>query len=353
MEKLAVTAEPFTKVSIDAGKLHRHSTQEALEAFEDFIGAPESWTSEVVRYRIESEWQQDWRVEAGQWALFARTHGFADGLQKRLTGARRAPPEAINDPGHASLTQELAPVMFAHYLTGTGWKFGAWEPPPPEPKTDIDETLVAPTGEEVDFQVKAPDRPGKWMEEQLVVPGNGRVIKRQFLFLGEVDEWVRTALAKAAKQLPRKARRPQMIALCSQRQWPLGSSPRVIESTLLGSAVNIDGLVRIDHHAIDLEIAANPTTPLRRGECRDNWDHVGGVVMLDYRRGFHHNGHDNFDYLCTVILNPWAQPAARCHESWFPHARVLALRGEHFSWRPAVPDDTAHSVPVLYVPRSG
>jgi hypothetical protein len=337
------------KVSIDSHKLHRFPKTEALKAFGDFIGSPASWASSHVRHRIENDCDEDWRTEVGNWILLARKHGFEAHLQKRLNGARTEDSNDINDPAHRQLLSELAPVMLAHYLIGTDWRFGTWEPPQAEPKADIDETLFAPNDVEVAFQVKAPDTPGKWVDRETTAP-NGSVIKRSGIFNGAMDDWVRTAVEKAARQLPRAPTRPQMIALCAQRQLPLplGSSPRVIDRLLLGSPINIDGTVRLDHDYIDSELAANSASPLSRGEFRDHWNHIGGVVTLDYRRNW-----SEFDYMCTVILNPWAQEAARCERIWFPHARVLALDGDTFSWTPAVPDDTSFRVPVIYVASRG
>lgn len=302
------------KVSIDAERLWIVSASLALRRFHSFMGSASGWVSPVVRYRMRSSWQRDWRIEVGQWLTLADRLGYLAAIQRLLNGAKKAvtQPTETSDVGHLVLATMLAPAMVAHYFTSTGWTFEAWEPPRPRSGIDVDVRLRAPSGCTVAFQVKACDRPAR-------VEG-GRIVD------GEKDTWVRSALRKAAGQLPRPATEPAIVALCSQRNWPLASNPHVIESLLLGSSYSTDDElgVRLNPQQLDADLAHG--LDVRAGEFRHGWKHVGAVLLLDLRRS------DSTDYMCTVILNPWCEPAATCQRRWFPHARILWLDGTVFRW---------------------
>lgn len=334
-------------ISIEADKIRAASVEECLAAFTEFVGGPESWASSLMKALIVADSDIDWRIEVGQWILRARAQGVADLIQGRLTGARKVSTgDAINDQAHSTFLAEMATPMLVHYLTATQWReVVTWEGKQREGE-DIDTEIKSPIGSVTAFQVKATDKPGRWLGWKVLPNGEldtqlsfedgsgssmiGKVVG------GEVDEWVRAAMNKAARQLPRPARQPSIIALCSQRRWALGSTPRVVEREALGQPFFdrermaqpfLDPAALAEEQATAVREKREPT--LYPGLFAGPWRHVGAILMLDYRRG------NRFDYLCTVLLNPWAEEAARCEEAWFPHARVLKLDGDDvFRWGP-------------------
>jgi hypothetical protein len=334
-------------ISIEAELLRHVSVDDALEAFRQFVGAATSWNSALMKRRIENDGDIDWRIEVGQWILRARQHGLEDFIQGRLNGSRALTVTSIdpNDQAHSNFLAEMAPAMLVHYLSAFSWSLLNWEGPQ-QPNEDIDVEMKSPTGASVAFQVKSTDKPGRWLGYKVLPSGElddklsfedgstsamiGRIV------VGESDDWVRAAMTKAAKQLPNPARQPSMIALCSQRRWPLGSTPDVIERVALGQTFSDPE--RMPEPFLDLAmLAAEQAASASRGEeprlfpglFNGPWKHLGGILTLDYRRGW-----DRFDYMCTVILNPWCETAARCDPSWFPRARVLVLDGDRFKWIP-------------------
>lgn len=295
--------EPPT-IAIEAHRLHHATEDEAIAEFEEIVGTPDEWGSQTVRYRMGSEWQRDWVIEVGHWLHTAKRFGFAAGLHRRLNGARK---ELHDAQAQGTLHQELAALMTVHYFTAIGWSFGAYEPPRQNPGEDIDVILGALDGTIVDQQVK-----GSGPHMRAVLGG----------------------LEKAAGQLPQPARRPSMIVMCSKERFPLSGDPHDVTRFLIGGTVqNDDGRVVLD----EVWLKGNGR-PL--GKFRE-WPHVGAVALLDYRRGV-----DRLDYGCTVILNPWANPAAACHRDWIPRSRVLHLDGTTFRWMRGaimgcIPDATA------------
>jgi hypothetical protein len=284
---------------IPATDLHTSTEDEALAAVDEFIGTAADWKSALIRYRMASEWQRDWLVEVGHWLLDANRHGFADAIPERLKGVRDQdlPDKDANDNAHKKLNTELAEAMTLYYFKGVGWSFHAHDVT--APGEDIDLELAVPSGQLVALQVKAPDTSG-YNDIRSSIGGS--------------DEHIRLALAKAAGQLPRPARQPSIVVLCAQSSIPLCAATYVVERLLHGPTSSGDGI---------------PAVILRRsalGKFASEWTHVGAVVALNYLRS------EVPSYSSTVLLNPWAEPAARCDRGWFPRSRILWLDGSTFRW---------------------
>jgi hypothetical protein len=265
------------------------------------LGRAPEWPSRLVQYRFTSEWQADWKAELGHWLHTAERLGFLDVLVKRVLGRarRRSRSQAIdpNDQRHLDLLSEVAAATTVHYLTGTGWAFRRWEPVV-EGDGDVDIELIGPSGAIVNVQVKAPDQPGR--------RSMGHVVD------GEYDDRINTALRKAQLQLSPFREAANVIVMCARRDAPLSQNAENVVRFLYGRTT-------VSDHAVTLY-------PQRRGwffTCW--WQHVGGVLLLDYVRGI-----DTFLYACTVLVNPWATVPVSA--SWFPFARACVLDEDVFRW---------------------
>ena len=307
------TTPAAPKAWLPAADLHRLSGAEALALVDEQFGSSDGWTSELMRYRLTSDYQADWKEEIGHWLDTAGRHGFlAPLLHRILTRAKVHGDDDArnpNDAGHQILAQELAPAMVVHHLTGTGWGFSRWEPKSPG-GIDVDVELSAPDGTAVQIQVKAPDQPGRHAGCQLVD--------------GEYDARVVTAVHKAAGQLPRDGPETKLIFVCANRELGLATEPACLVTELIGATMG-DGVV-----------VYLPRSKLG-AFFRPEWAHVGAVVLLDFVRSFSGGG-----YACTVLTNPEASvPADR---AWFPRGRVCLFDGRAFRWTPDAPGIT-HTLP--------
>lgn len=188
--------------------LHRLPAHEALALVDRLLGPGEDWPSPLIAYRLTDDFQADWKVELGQWLRAAEEFGFVDRVLHEIAHhAKRASKKATteidaNDPRHLKLHQQLAAARVVHYLTATGWSFSGYETETGG-VIDIDCALVAPDGQVVEFQVKAPDQPGRVLGHRLVD--------------GEYDDRVVGAVTKAGGQLRRAPTGPSMIAVCANR----------------------------------------------------------------------------------------------------------------------------------------
>jgi hypothetical protein len=300
-----------TSPSIECAEIHRISPDDACALVDELLGAPESWAPHLVRYRLTSTWQRDWKVEVGQWLHFAREHRFLSDLLQRLQRAQRVHRKFEgerhpNEKSHLDLTSELAPAMAAHYLAGTGWQYSAWEPKRP-PARDVDVELVAPSNAPVALQVKAPDQPGQVIAHRIVN--------------GENDGHVLHAIEKARDQLD-EIRQASLIVVSAQRRWPISQSPEFAVAKLLGPTTQIGTAIVL------------PRDQLGCFYC-PAWRRIGGVMFLDHVRG------ERFLYSCTVLLNPAADEDVRCQPGWFPRARVLWHDDECFRWQGGHPGGPA------------
>ncbi|MCK6536213.1 MAG: hypothetical protein L6Q84_24875 [Polyangiaceae bacterium] len=312
-EDEASTSIEAPSPSVTAEDLHVVSREEALAFVDALFGSPEEWRSPLIRYRLSSDFQSDWKEEVGNWLKTAERLSFLDPLLDRLIKRTKRGTRSVgvdpNDRRHSELISELAPAMIAYYLSGTGWQFKAWEPITGG-DVDVDLELEAPDGRQVHVQVKAPDQPG------LVV--NHRSVD------GENDERVLAAVLKAAEQLPRPGTAVNLIAVCANRTWPLSGEPGFLVTELVGSTVQRGSVVSL------------PRSRVGRFYSTD-WAHIAGVVVLDYLRGV-----DVFKYPCTVLLNP--QAARPASPDWFPRGRVCQFDGEAFRWIRGEPGDE-HTLP--------
>lgn len=284
------------KVAIDVTRLHLVTPEEAIRIFDSLLGSGAAWCSPLMQYRTTSDFQADWKVEFGNWLERARRLGFLDHLLRNIVPQQLAPGEReAGDAVHRNVTQQIAQAQATHYFVGTGWGFHAWEPRVSENRSsgiraDVDLQLVAPTGQIVDWQVKA--------SGQLGVHDN------------EVDEHIRKGVQKAATQLPVPATRPALIAMLAQRDWPLSADIRVIDHFIGSTSQYPDNTVLLHDTSL--------------GEFA-NWSHISGVVVLDLRRG-----PADADYGCVLIQNPWTDHAV--DPAWFPHTRVLTYSNGCFTW---------------------
>lgn len=295
-----------TPVAILASELDTVPSADAVAAVERHFGAAGTWASELTKYRFRSDFQADWKEQVGRWLLTAERYGYIGPLVSRVLKMARANGQVLrdgNDKGHAVLHAELAPAMAAHYLIGTGWRFGAWEAEVGG-DIDVDLRMVSPSGDEADFQVKGSDVPGQ-------VEG-GRVVN------GEYDDRVLAAIDHAAAQLPRAGTRATFVLMNAFRNWPLSATMSPLMRHLIGRTLQDGDSVSLPHD--------------RRGRFfEDGWRHVSGVVVLDLLRSVETR------YGCCVLLNPRAQVSA--NETWFPRARVCFWSGRCFEWARGEPDD--------------
>lgn len=286
----------MVKVAIDASRLHIVEDEEARRIFTASLGGEGDWSSELMKYRMTSSWQDDWVVEAGNWLARARALGFENDVVGPIVGLRgSAGMRDQADPVHRNVTQRLFHAMVAHYFSGIGWRFIASEPRTgllraDGTPADIDLQFAAPDNTVVDLQVKASGTLG--------------------LHDNVVDSHIIASVTHAAEQLPDPAPGPSLIVVGGQRGWVLSGDIDVLEVLLGPTCLYPDGSLLL--HADELG-------------AMFRWDHVSAVVALDYRRGL-----SDFDYACTVLLNPWAYQ--RCDPNWFPHSRVLECGDDRFEW---------------------
>jgi hypothetical protein len=290
------------KVAIDAAALHLLRPQDAIRVFDAELGSGTAWSSPLMQYRTTAGFQEDWKIEVGNWIERARRLGYVAELRRNIVPHQQAAGDrSAGDAVHRNVTQQLAQAQLVHYFVGTGWGFQAWEPSVPENRSngtraDVDVQLIAPNGPVVDFQVKASGQ----------IDLDDRI----------VDEHIQKGIRKAAAQMPTPAVRPALIAVLAQRGWPLTANVDVVEQFIGSSAGYPDGTVLL--HDND------------RGEFM-SWPHISGIVLLDHRRGL-----ELSDYGCVLIQNPSA--AHPVDPAWFPHARVLTSTNGVFTWlrgRPA------------------
>lgn len=300
--------------ALDVDALARIPKADALQYVDAILGTPERWPSALISYRLTSDFQAPWKAEMGQWLRAAADFGFLDQVLHQLETQARRPSKTKgidpNDERHLKLHQHLAAARIVHYLTRTGWAFDAFEPETGG-AVDVDISLRSPDGQRVEFQVKAPDQPG-------------RIVARQIVD-GEYDDRIVHAVNKAAGQLRQPARGPSLIVVCANRNWPLAWDVGCLVRPLLGSTLQVGSRVFLERD--------------RAGAFfKDGWAHVSGVVVLDVAWGI-----DEGKYLCVVLLNPNADFPAR--EEWFPGARVAILEGNAFDWVRGEPG-VAHTLPT-------
>lgn len=304
--------------SVDVTDIHRLPPDEARALVDEKLGPSETWPSPLINYRLAAEWQDDWKVEVGQWLRSAEENGFLPEVLHQLRAQAQKssnfPARDPNDNRHLKLHQHLAPAVVTHYLTALGWAFAAYEPEKAGKgsKVDIDLSLRTPDGTIAEFQIKAPDQPGR--------NENGKLVD------GEYDDRVIAAVEHAATQLPVPARGPAIIAVCANRMWPLSQNMRSLLLLLIGA---VRGVGRQGF--------------LRRADAgsffSDDWRHVAGIVVLDLVRGL-----DRATYACTVLTNQ--RSPFPLNPDWFPNARVGGFVGDTFRWfrgvpgPPFVPDGT-------------
>lgn len=302
--------EPSPSVSV--GDLHRVSSEEALAFVDRCLGPPEEWPSELIAYRLRSAFQKDWKTEVGQWLKAAEQFGFLEPVlhEIRSQAKRRSKNSSgevdPNDKRHLKLHHNLAASRVIHYLTATGWCFRGYESETGG-SVDIDCSLLTPSQEVMEFQVKAPDQPG--------------LVANHMLVDGEHDAWVVEAVQHAARQLRRPASGPAMIAVCANRSWSLAWEPSCLVSELFGSTTQVGR--RVELREAD------------RGRFfTEEWAHVSGVLMLDLSRG-----ETEARYICTILANPRATFPA--DPEWFPRSRVCILGGDRFRWVRGAPSDAS------------
>lgn len=295
-----------------AGELVRVAPEVAEALVDEAFGPAASWPSELIQYRLTSDFQALWKQEVGQWLAAARDYGFFDktmkvvNTHKRKTKKQHQGATGIdpNDARHLGIHQALAIATTVHYLTGTGWEFLAFEPVTGG-DVDIDASLRAPGGAVVELQVKRSDRPGRVVEHQLVD--------------GEWDEDVLKALDHGACQLRRVPVAPAFVVMLTNRMSSLAYRPHPLVHHVYGSTSSDAAGVALDG----------------RGRFfTAEWAHVAGVILLDLLIG------EETKYTCTVLLNPTAKAPGR--EEWFPRARVAEILDGVVIWHrgePGVPHD--------------
>lgn len=310
--------------SIEAAALHRVGSADALAFVDELLGAPEEWPSPLIGYRLASDFQADWKEEVGHWLKTAERFGFLDQVMHEIRNqAKRRSKKTVggavdpNEPRHLKLNQHLAAARVAHYLTGTEWDFLAYEPERGG-AVDVDLALATPDGQRAEFQVKAPDQPGRKVGYRLVD--------------GELDHRVVAAVLRAAEQLRTPATCGAFVAVCAVRDYPLALKPHCLVSSLVGRTIQEGAVV---------------TLPLEQTGAffSEGWRQVSGVVILDLHRAATLELAPVTNYACTVLLNPNATFPGE--PEWFPHARVCILEGGRFRWvrgapptRNTLPDGT-------------
>jgi hypothetical protein len=264
------------------------------------LGPPDEWHSPLIRYRLSSGWQADWKEEVGHWLDTAERYGFLEPLRKRIlkrakqdlgSGAAVDPNDVLN----RILMSELAEAMVTHYLAGTGWSFSRWQPC--LLGADVDVALRTPSGTEALVQVKSTDQPGRVV--------GGRVMD------GERDEHVVASAEKAARQLPKVGPEAKFVALCPNRS-PLSAPWACLVPHLIGATLGA-------------RVVTLPRGNLGRFWAPE-WKHVSGVLVLEMPRPV---SGDPL-YSCVALLNPVSD--VRASADWFLHARVCVLEGDTFRW---------------------
>ena len=282
------------------------SDQDAC-AFVDSLCGVRDWKSALTSYRLQAEFQADWKAEVGHWLLFAQRSGFLPEVE-HLLFTRAVPYVAPalpngkpdpNDKGHAILVQILAEVEVAYYLRQTGWSFVEWQPK--LRGSDIDVRMKTPSGHLVDLQVKASDRPGH-------VHGHQRSD-------GEIDEHVQKGMEKALGQIAFAPGPARMIVATPQRTWPMSRAANPIASQMIGSTIGFGG---------GRVILNERSRGLFASELGKK---ISAAMILDLIRGL-----EDKHYGCTIFLNPWAESQV-LGEADFPAAAVCELSGERFGWR--------------------
>ncbi len=292
------------RVAINVAALHLVLLEEAIRIFDETVGTGGTWASPLMQYRTTADFQQDWKIEVGNWLERASRLGYLDRIRRNVLPQQQAAGErAAGDAVHRNVTQQLAQAMAAHYFVGTGWAFGAWEPTVAENRrsgirADVDLQLVSPDGVLIDLQVKASGRLG--------------------LHDNQVDAHIQQGLRNAADQLPLPAVRPSLIVMSAQRDFWLSADIDVIEEFIGRTTQYPDDTVLLH----DTE----------RGEFI-TWPHISAIVVLDHRRGL-----ADSDYSCVVVQNPWARHPV--DPAWFPHARILTSADMQFTWLRAHPTTT-------------
>ncbi|MCY1076354.1 hypothetical protein [Archangium lansingense] len=284
-------------------ELHRIPEADALALVDQHFGPPEGWPSELIAYRLGSSFQTDWKIELGQWLKAADQHGFLEKVMKDVRDQAKRPVKHQtsgidpNDRRHLKLHHHLAVARIVHYLTATGWSFKSIESETGGP-IDIDCSLIAPGNQLVEFQVKAPDRPGRR-------DGYHHVD-------GDNDKDVIKAVDKARKQLRNPATGPALVGICANRSRSLAWEPDCLITHLVGSTIET-------RRGVFLEKA-------RTGEFfTDKWKHVSGLLLIDLLRG-----EVEAKYTCTVLANPLA--TFPISPEWFPKGRVCVLDDKTFRW---------------------
>lgn len=313
--------------SVQAHELWRIPREAALALVERHLGSAEDWAkSALMEYRLAADFQEDWKVEVGHWLHAADSNGSLPTFLNPLLGERDRqasnPLRDANDKRHLKLHQHLAAPMVCHYFTGLGWTCVGFDTETGG-VIDIDVALRAPGGTLVEFQVKAPDQPGRVV--------NGRYED------GDYDNRVVRQLDHAVTQLPKPARSVAMVALFAQRSFSLAGDPGCVKRRVFGTTVQTERGVFIQRRDFGQFLSGD-------------WNQVAGVVILDLSRTA------DFDlskeevqvismttYPCTVLLNPNAERPA--NPDWFPRSRVAVLEDDTFQWVRGEPWDRAHGLP--------
>lgn len=292
--------------SAEGYELWRVSHEAALELVDTHLGLPTTWSaSAMLQYRLDADFQANWKAEVGHWLYAAKRNGFLEEMLKPLFGEREKTStnleRSVNDPRHLKLHQQLATAMMCHYLTGTGWGFSGWETEQGG-ALDIDLAMNAPGGALVELQAKA----------------SGTTTGEDQYLIG---------LEKAVHQLPTPSRSVALVGLFAQREphRSLPGDPSPLIRRLYGSSCQYPD-----------EVLIPKTGPFPTG----GWEHVAGVFAIDLLRGI-----DTVRYALTVFLNPRATHPA--NPDWFPRARILVVEDDRLRWlggepweRCPVPDRT-------------
>ena len=318
--------------SIDAKELCRMTCQEAQTLVDEHLGLPKDWDrSALLKYRLLSDFQSTWKTEVGHWLSVAKRFGFLEEIKKPLLGERnkssRANERDLHDSRHLKWHQRLAEALFCHYFTSdvVGWCFEGWETETGG-RIDIDLALRAPDKTHVEFQVKAPDRPGKIIEghcgkryDKCHGKCGNQEQGRYVPCLGDCDKNVLQSVCSAFEQLPNPPRSVAMVGVFAQRQFSLAAHPGCLIRHLFGRTIQTSDQ---DVHL--------PSTSLGRF-LLGQLNHVSGVIIIDMIPSLDpFSGNRTATYPCTVLLNPNATYPAR--PEWFPRSQVLVLEEDVFRW---------------------
>ena len=66
-EEASTETQASPSPSVEVGTLHRVPPEEARRLVDAKLGMSDRWPSPLVSYRLGAEWQDDWKVEVGQW----------------------------------------------------------------------------------------------------------------------------------------------------------------------------------------------------------------------------------------------------------------------------------------------